>query len=51
MAKKKKDPSAVALGKKGGKRTARRGPEYYRELQAKRKTRGGGRPKKHSSKS
>jgi len=51
MAIKKKDPAAVALGKKGGKRTAERGPEYFRKLQAKRKTRAGGRPRKQSTKS
>lgn len=36
---------AAALGRKGGSRIAERGPEYFRELAAKRKTRGGGRPK------
>ena len=31
---------AAELGRKGGKKTAERGPDYYRELAAKRKTRG-----------
>jgi hypothetical protein len=44
--KKRKKPAAVALGRKGGKSIAKRGPEYFRELQAKRKNRAGGRPKK-----
>lgn len=37
-------PAAV-LGAKGGKQTAKRGAEYFREIAAKRKTHGGGRPK------
>jgi hypothetical protein len=37
---------AVALGRKGGASIATRGPEYFRQLSAKRKTRGGGRPRK-----
>ena len=37
---------AATLGKKGGKVTAKRGSEYFRELAAKRKTFGGGRPPK-----
>jgi hypothetical protein len=40
-----KNPAAVELGKLGGQKTAERGPEYYAEIQAKRQTRGGGRPK------
>jgi len=44
----KKNPAAVALGKRGGKAIAQRGPDYFRELQAKRKTRAGGRPPKES---
>jgi hypothetical protein len=35
-------------GKIGGKQTAKRGSEYYRELAAKRKTFAGGRPSKQS---
>ena len=38
-------PAAI-MGRKGGATTAQRGPDYFRELAAKRKTRGGGRPKK-----
>jgi hypothetical protein len=38
---------AAALGSKGGKKLAStRGPEYFRELAAKRKVNGGGRPRK-----
>jgi len=38
-------PAAV-LGSKGGSATAAsRGPEYFRELAAKRRTKGGGRPR------
>src|SRR6266481_7978192 len=42
----KKDPAAVKLGRKGGKEIAKRGPEYFRQLQARRKKREGGRPSK-----
>jgi hypothetical protein len=42
----KKDPAAVALGRKGGRVIAKRGAEYFRQLQKKRKTRKGGRPSK-----
>jgi hypothetical protein len=37
---------AVTLGTKGGKATAKRGPEYFREIAAKRKSFKGGRPPK-----
>jgi hypothetical protein len=37
---------AATLGKKGGKATAKRGPEYFRQIAAKRKTFAGGRPPK-----
>jgi len=37
---------AAALGAKGGKETAKRGSEYFRQLAAKRKTNAGGRPSK-----
>jgi len=38
---------ASLLGSEGGKRLAKlRGPEYFRELQARRKTHAGGRPAK-----
>jgi hypothetical protein len=40
------EPDAAALGSKGGTKTAERGPEYYRQIAAQRKTRAGGRPKK-----
>lgn len=39
-------PAAAALGRKGGSQTAKRGSDYFRQLAAKRKTRGGGRPRK-----
>jgi hypothetical protein len=37
---------AVALGAKGGTKTAERGPEYFKKIAAMRKTKAGGRPKK-----
>lgn len=42
----RKNPHAVALGRKGGQSTAERGPDYYRRIQAQRKERKGGRPPK-----
>lgn len=39
--------AAAELGTLGGKKTAERGPEYFRDIAAKRKTRAGGRPKKY----
>jgi hypothetical protein len=39
------DPAAI-LGAKGGKQTAKRGPEYFKRIAAMRKTKGGGRPRK-----
>jgi hypothetical protein len=39
-------PPAVALGQRGGMKTAERGSEYFRKIAAKRKTHAGGRPKK-----
>lgn len=45
MAEEQKNPAAVELGKRGGKKTAERGPEYYAEIQAKRQTKAGGRPR------
>jgi hypothetical protein len=49
---KRKNPevfrAAFALGRKGGKAIAQRGPEYFRQLQAKRKNRKGGRPRSES---
>lgn len=41
-----KPSPAAALGRKGGTVTAKRGSDYFRELAAKRKTLGGGRPRK-----
>lgn len=42
-------PPAAILGAKGGKATlAKRGPDYFRQLVAKRKTHGGGRPRKQA---
>ncbi|MEP7353068.1 MAG: hypothetical protein ABI824_07535 [Acidobacteriota bacterium] len=38
-------PAAVALGQRGGLKTAERGSEYFSQLAAKRKTKAGGRPK------
>ena len=38
--------AAVKRGRKGGLSTAERGPDYFRQIAAMRKTRGGGRPKK-----
>jgi hypothetical protein len=40
----KKNPFAVALGRKGGKVTAKRGSEYFRQLSLSRKNPSGGRP-------
>ena len=37
---------AAILGKRGGEKTAQRGPEYFAKIAAMRKTRGGGRPRK-----
>jgi hypothetical protein len=39
---------AATLGKRGGTRTAKRGPEYFRKIAAMRKTRSGGRPRKEN---
>ncbi len=39
---------AAELGKKGGKTTAKRGPDYYSKISAMRKTRAGGRPPKEA---
>ena len=43
-----KMPAAAILGAKGGSVTAKRGSEYFRQLAAKRKVHGGGRPRKES---
>lgn len=39
-------PAAVTLGQRGGMKTAERGSDYFRKIAAKRKTHGGGRPRK-----
>ena len=39
---------AATLGAKGGKKTAERGPDYFRKIAATQKTRAGGRPKNSS---
>lgn len=36
--------SPEALGRKGGSKTAERGPDYYRKIAGMRRTKGGGRP-------
>ena len=41
-----KMPAAALLGHKGGSVTAKRGSAYFRKLAARRKTHGGGRPRK-----
>jgi len=40
---------ASLLGSIGGRKTAERGPDYFRKIAAMRKTRGGGRPRKDGS--
>jgi hypothetical protein len=42
-------PAAAILGRKGGTETAKRGSAYFRKLAARRKTHGGGRPRKENS--
>lgn len=37
--------AATELGRRGGKKTAEKGPDYFAEIQAKRQTKAGGRPK------
>ena len=48
LLKQTKLPAAAALGRKGGLVSAKRGSDYFRKLAAKRKTHGGGRPRKES---
>lgn len=48
LLKQTKLPAAAILGKKGGSVTAKRGSDYFRKLAARRKTHGGGRPRKES---
>lgn len=42
-------PAARVLGSKGGAVTAKRGSEYFRQLAAKRRSHGGGRPRKETT--
>lgn len=42
----KPDPAAVSLGRRGGQATAKRGAEYFRQINSMRKVKGGGRPPK-----
>jgi len=44
----RKNPAAVALGRRGGRKTAERGSEYFRKISALRKTKSGGTRKKAS---
>lgn len=46
----RRDNPAAALGRLCGKRTAERGPDYFRKIEAMRKTKSGGRPKKADKK-
>jgi hypothetical protein len=39
-------PAAATLGRKGGSVIAKLGSDYFRKLAARRKTHGGGRPRK-----
>lgn len=48
LLKQAKMPAAAALGRKGGAAMARKGSDYFRQLAARRKTHGGGRPRKES---
>jgi hypothetical protein len=48
LLKQEKLPAAALLGRKGGSVTAKRGSAYFRKLAARRKTHGGGRPRKES---
>jgi hypothetical protein len=40
--------AASVMGRKGGSTIAKRGSDYFRQLAARRKTHGGGRPRKDS---
>ena len=46
LIKQTKLPAAAILGRKGGSVTAKRGSAYFRKLAARRRTHGGGRPRK-----
>lgn len=51
LLKQAKLPAAALLGRKGGSTTSlRHGVEHYRQMAAKRKTHGGGRPRKDTPK-
>ena len=41
--------SPEALGRKGGSKTAERGPDYFRKIAAMRKTKAGGRPSRQTN--
>jgi hypothetical protein len=43
----KPETAAAELGKRGGKKTAERGPEYFSQIASMRKTKAGGRPRKY----
>lgn len=50
LLKQKRMTPAAVMGHKGGSATAKRfGPDHFRQLAARRKTRGGGRPKKRNA--
>jgi hypothetical protein len=49
LLKQAKMPAAAQLGRKGGSVIAKRGSDYFRKLAAKRRTHGGGRPRKDAS--
>jgi len=42
------ESAAVTLGKLGGQKIAERGPDYFRNLAARRNIQGGGRPRKQA---
>jgi len=44
-----KDRAAVSLGRRGGRKTAERGSEYFSKISALRKTKAGGRPRKKAT--
>jgi hypothetical protein len=48
LIKQAKLPAAAIMGRRGGSVTAKRGSAYFRKLAARRKTHGGGRPRKES---
>jgi len=46
LLKQAKLPAAALMGRRGGATMAKRGSDYFRQLAARRKTHGGGRPRK-----